>query len=435
MDLLKSIDELEACFDACERQVQAFVAEEGRFERLRREARQLLARFPDPQARPALFGVLFGVKDILNVEGLETRALSRLPVELFRGPEAKSVTRLKEAGALVLGKTVTTELGYFVPGPTRNPHNPGHTPGGSSSGSAAAVGAGLCSLALGTQTIGSLIRPAAFCGVVGFKPTYGRVSRAGMIPPLAPSLDHIGIFTPDVAGAKRAAPCLYRDWDGEIQPPNRPVLGIPDGSYLENAGQEALVHFEKACQSLQMAGFTIWRVPAMPDFSRIRERHHRIVAAEAARFHSAWFEEYAPLYSPNMTELIQRGQAVSDGELAAALEGRAQLRSELTGLMEAHAIDLWISPAAPGAAPLGLESTGDPVMNLPWSHAGLPTINLPSGLNDAGLPMGLQAIGRWYSDDRLLAWAEVLERELEWKRAWAFPCMESALAPVTTRSS
>ena len=130
MDLLKSIDELEACFDACERQVQAFVAEEGRFERLRREARQLLARFPDPQARPALFGVLFGVKDILNVEGLETRALSRLPVELFRGPEAKSVTRLKEAGALVLGKTVTTELGYFVPGPTRNPHNPGRTPGG-----------------------------------------------------------------------------------------------------------------------------------------------------------------------------------------------------------------------------------------------------------------------------------------------------------------
>src|SRR3972149_5612085 len=124
MDELKFIEEFEACFEACEREIQAFVAEEGRFERLRREIRQLLDRYPHPLARPPLFGVLFGVKDILNVAGIQTRAESQLPAALFHGPEAESVARLKAAGALVLGKTITTEFGYFVPGPTRNPYNP-----------------------------------------------------------------------------------------------------------------------------------------------------------------------------------------------------------------------------------------------------------------------------------------------------------------------
>ena len=427
MDELKYIEEFEACFEACEREIQAFVAEEGRFERLRREIRQLLDRYPHPLARPPLFGVLFGVKDILNVAGIQTRAESQLPAALFHGPEAESVARLKAAGALVLGKTITTEFGYFVPGPTRNPYNPEHTPGGSSSGSAAAVAAGLCSLALGTQTIGSIIRPAAFCGVVALKPTYSRVPSADMIPPLAPSLDSVGVFTPEVAGAGLAAPCLYDDWQLQRPAAGQPVLGIPEGSYLENASQEALVYFEEACQKLQTAGFTIKRVQAMPDFSQIRERHERIVAAEAARFHTAWIEAYGHLYSPRMVELIQQGQEVSDGELAAARAGRVRLRIELAGLMEAQAIDLWITPAAPGPAPYGLEATGDPVMNLPWSHAGLPTINLPSGLNADGLPMGLQVTGRWYADEALLAWAEALEKPLGWNQALELPCTQTAL--------
>jgi Asp-tRNA(Asn)/Glu-tRNA(Gln) amidotransferase A subunit family amidase len=427
MDLLGTIAELENCFDDCERQVQAFVPEEGRFERLRREAYQLLARFPDPQSRPELFGVLFGVKDILNVDGLETRAYCSLPVELFQGQEAESVTRMKRAGALVLGKTVTTEFGYVTPGPTRNPHNPEHTPGGSSSGSAAAVAAGLCPLAIGTQTIGSLIRPAAFCGVVGFKPTYGRVSKAGMIPPLAPSLDQVGIFTADVSAVKLAAPHLYPDWDVKLIVSKPPVLGIPEGDYLENASQEALAHFKQVCQRLGSAGFQIRHVHALPDFSQIRERHHLIVAAEAARFHTPWYEQYAPLYSPNMAELVRRGHGVGDGELSAALEGRDRFRSEISRLMRAQAIDLWISPATTGPAPAGLENTGDPVMNLPWSHAGLPVMNLPSGLNEAGLPLGLQVTGRWSAEEALLAWADGLERALEWQWAWTFPCNEAAL--------
>lgn len=415
MDLLNSLAELEARFAECEQQVQAFLPEAGRFARLRREARQLLDRYPDPQSRPALFGVLVGVKDIFHVAGFETRAGSRLPPGLFQGAEAASVSRLKAVGALVLGKTVTTEFAYFAPGPARNPHNPAHTPGGSSSGSAAAVAAGLCPLALGTQTIGSLIRPAAFCGVVGFKPTYGRISPAGVIP-LSASLDHVGFFAPDVAGAQRAAPCLYQDWRVGTPAPHAPVLGIPTGDYLEHAGAEALAHFESACQRLISAGFIIRRVPAMPDFALLQERHNLIVAAEAARFHAAWFEQYAPLYAARTAQLVRRGQAVSAGELADALAGRDRLRSELDELMDAHSIDLWISPAAPGPAPHGLESTGDPVMNLPWTHAGLPAINLPSSLNGAGLPMGLQVAGRWYADEHLLSWAGVLERALDWKR-------------------
>ncbi|MDQ3007957.1 MAG: amidase, partial [Chloroflexota bacterium] len=187
------------------------IPEEDRFGRLHEDAETLVLSYPDLITRPSLFGALVGVKDIFHVEGFVTQAGSRLLSGLLQGTEAKSVTRLKEAGALIFGKTVTTEFAYFFPGPTRNPHNPEHTPGGSSSGSAAAVAAGFCHMALGTQTIGSIIRPAAFCGVVGFKPTYDRISREGVIP-LSPSLDHIGFFTSDVETAKHAAAVLIGDW-------------------------------------------------------------------------------------------------------------------------------------------------------------------------------------------------------------------------------
>src|SRR5258706_4039005 len=171
--------------------VLSFIPEEERFVRLHKEADALLFTYPDIVNRPPLYGMLAGVKDIFHVDGFTTQAGSHLPFEIFQGNEAESVTKLKNAGALILGKTVTTEFAYFSPGPTRNPHHSEHTPGGSSSGSAAAVAAGFCQLALGTQTIGSIIRPAAFCGVVGVKPTYERISRACVIP-LSPMLELLG---------------------------------------------------------------------------------------------------------------------------------------------------------------------------------------------------------------------------------------------------
>ncbi len=406
--MLAEIDRIERQFDACEPEVLAFLPEEGRFDRLRREARQLLDRYPQPDQRPPLVGALVGIKDIFRVNGFPTRAGSRLPAELFAGDEAESVTRLKQAGALILGKTVSTEFAYFAPGPTRNPRNLQHTPGGSSSGSAAAVAAGLCSLALGTQTIGSIIRPAAFCGAVGYKPSYDRISRAGVIP-LSPSLDHVGLFATKVEDIASAARILVSDWRLEIGE-RRPILGVPEGWYVNSASEEGSRHFRSACRRLRAAGYEIKSVSAMPDFDEIRTRHNLIVAAEAARVHVDWFARYGDLYHPKTAELIRRGQTVSEEALTDALRGPLQLRRELGDLMAAHQIDLWITPATIGPAPLGLESTGDPVMNLPWTHSGLPAINLPCGTNETGLPLGLQVVGSWYQDEQLLAWAEDLER-------------------------
>jgi Asp-tRNA(Asn)/Glu-tRNA(Gln) amidotransferase A subunit family amidase len=412
---ISELDQVEAQFEAREPSVLAFMPEAGRFDRLRREARALLERFPDAATRPPLFGVLVGVKDIFHVDGFPTTGGSRLPPTALAGAEAESVTLLKKAGTLILGKTVSTEFAYFAPGPTRNPHNPDHTPGGSSSGSAAAVGAGLCPLALGTQTIGSITRPAAFCGVVGYKPSYDRISRAGVIP-LSPSLDHVGVFTAQVADAARAASVLCNDWKLEggswrvESGGRRPVLGVPEGAYLDCATEEGFAHFRSVYERLALAGYEIKPIRAMNDYAEIRERHYLIVAAEAARVHAEWFARYGELYHPKTADLIRRGQSIVDAALAEALRGREKLRSELTALMDQHGIDLWIAPAAPGAAPRGLDSTGDPVMNLPWTHSGLPTLTLPSGVNAAGLPLGLQLAGRWYADEALLAWANEIAR-------------------------
>ena len=406
-DLIDRIGEAQARFEAREPSIHAFLPEEGRFDRLREEAHGLGARFPGAGDRPPLFGVLVGVKDIFHVSGWPTRAGSRLPAEALAGPEAESVSRLKAAGALMLGKTVTTEFAHFMPGPTRNPHNLEHTPGGSSSGSAAAVAAGLCELALGTQTIGSIIRPAAFCGVVGLKPTFGRISTRGVIP-LAPSLDHVGCLAADVATAARAARVLYTAW-GVAHSSRRGVFGIPEGPYLDRVTSGTARWFEDVCAALSDSGYELRRVAAMADFEAIRERHAIILAGEAARVHASWFRDHAPLYGEKTADLIRRGQSVTREQLDAALAGRAAFRDALRRRMEDTGIDGWICPSAPGPAPRGLESTGDPVMNLPWTHAGLPAVGLPAGTDRTGLPMGLQVVAGWNADEWLLRQAESLQ--------------------------
>jgi Asp-tRNA(Asn)/Glu-tRNA(Gln) amidotransferase A subunit family amidase len=431
LSLTTYLEQLEAQFAVQEAQLQAFVPEEGRFERLRREAAALEARYLEPASRPPLYGVLIGVKDIFNVEGFLTRAGSGLPVDLLTGPEAESVTKLKQSGALILGKTVTTEFAYFAPGPTRNPCNLAHTPGGSSSGSAAAVGAGLCPLALGSQTIGSILRPASFCGVVGFKPSFGRISSAGVIP-FAVSLDHIGFFTRDVTGATLAAAVLCKNWGDEearlrleAQPEGtrgdgeakellnyRPVLGVPSGPYLQKASPEGLAHFYVTQKKLEQAGFEVRPVEVMPNFEQIASQHQALAAGEAALVHRDWYAQFSALYHPKTAGLIERGQQVSPEQLTTCRVGREQLRQELITLMAEHGISAWISPAAVGAAPASLESTGDPIMNLPWTYAGLPAISLPSGFSENGLPLGLQLVAGWYEDEKLLRWAEQIAQAL-----------------------
>jgi len=443
MPLDEYLDELAALVGRREPEVLALLPEDGRFDRLRREAADLLRRYPEPATRPPLFGALLGVKDIFRAGDFPTRAGTDLPPELFAGPEASSVTALLAAGALLLGKTVTTEFAYFAPGPTRHPLSAAlgadYTPGGSSSGSAAAVAAGFCDLALGTQTIGSVIRPAAFCGVVGFKPTFGRVPVDGIIP-LAPSADTVGWFARTVAEVARAAAVLLDDrpptTDDSQKPPTlvgyppsvissgrgQPSavgglspgvrLGIPAGPYLARASAEALAHFDVVCDRLRDAGHDVRPVPAMPDFDAIYQRHNDLVAAEAARTHAAWFPVYRDHYHPKTADLIRRGQGVSDDDYRRAVAGREQLRETLYDLMARHGLDAWIAPAATGPAPRGLASTGDPVMALPWTHAGLPAIALPAGANALGLPLGVQLVGRFGADEALLAAALSVEAEL-----------------------
>lgn len=409
-------EQLEAAFEERESLVQAFLPEEQRFARLQADYEALEERYPDRETRPPLFGLPVGVKDIFHADGFETHAGSQLPAIRLAGQQAASVTQMKDAGALVLGKTVTTEFAYFAPGPTRNPHNQDHTPGGSSSGSAAGVAAGLAPMAFGTQTVGSINRPAAFCGVVGFKPSYGRISTAGVIP-LAPSLDHVGTFTADVGGTLAVAPLLLSDWKpedldlGDLAP-GTITLGIPRGPYMQGAVEEAIAHFESVRTRLERGGLRMIDVPAMADYAEISERHYLILAVEAAAVHKEWFDKYGELYSPKTAELIGKGREISGAQLASALEGRGQLREQLQALTEEYRIDAWISPAAPGPAPEGIESTGDPAMNLPWTHSGLPTIGLPSGWSANELPLGIQLTGSWYGDERLLAEAVAVERAL-----------------------
>ena len=415
VDLHAAIDALAARFAEREDAVRAFLPEEGRWARLHREADALLAGWSaDAAMRLPLLGVLLGVKDVFRVDGFPTGAGSRLPPELFDGSEAPSVTALRAAGALVVGKTVSTEFAYFAPGPTTNPHDAERTPGGSSSGSAAAVGAGLCDLALGTQTIGSISRPASYCGVVGFKPTFGRVSTEGVIP-LATSLDHVGCFSPNVAGARAAAevwlgssPAAVTESRGK-----RPCLAVPIGPYMERADDDGRAHFGAAIERLRGAGYDIIDVPAMDDFSDIEARHRRIVAAEAAAVHALWFEPHRALYAPQTVELVERGRSIPPEQLRADLEGRGALRQQLEALLDRRACDLWLTPAARGAAPLGLGSTGDPVMNLPWTHAGLPTVALPAGRAvGSRMPIGIQLAARAGADLALLDTALDLERAL-----------------------
>jgi Asp-tRNA(Asn)/Glu-tRNA(Gln) amidotransferase A subunit family amidase len=407
--------------DAVESDVRAWVGGPKGRDWLTAEAAALAERHPDVNDRPPLYGVPVGVKDVFHVDGLPTRAGSELPPGELAGSEAAVVMALRRAGAIVMGKTVTTEFAYFEPGPTRNPHDLAHTPGGSSSGSAAAVAAGMCPLALGTQTIGSVVRPASFCGVVGFKPSYGRIPTDGVVP-LSPSLDHVGLFTRDVAGMRLAADVCVDGWEpidepGDADDPSDadlPVLGVPDGAYLAQASDAGCDAFEGHLAALDAAGFEIRRVrvDAFERIDEINERHTDLMAAEAALAHRGSFAAYPDRYADSTAGLLREGREVSVGRVADARAGRIELRKSLAETATEHGIDVWISPGAPGPAPEGIDTTGDPVMNLPWTHAGVPAVAIPGGTVD-GLPVGVQCTASFGDDERLLRWAASIVGAIE----------------------
>lgn len=406
-----------------ESDVQAFVPEEDRWSRVADRVEEVDTD-PTPRgfgtdevagedAMAPLAGVPVGVKDIFNVDGVPTRAGSTLPSSAFEGPESAAWRRLADAGAVMFGKTVTTEFAYFATGPTANPHDTARTPGGSSSGSAAAVAAGEVPLALGTQTVGSVIRPAAFCGVVGVKPSFGRIPVEGVVP-VSPSLDHVGFFTQDVAGARLAADVLCDDWTSVPTPSERPTLGVPSEAYVEQAEAVGVERFERQVDALVDAGYEVERTDVLAGIDDVNESHRRLMAAEMALVHHeyGWLPEYEDEYAPETIEMIEGGVDVSAPTIGEDRGRRLDLRERLHAEMDRHGVDVWVSPAAPGPAPEGLDDTGDPTMNLPWTNSGLPTVTLPVDETAEGLPLGLQCSARFGADETLLGWAELLAADL-----------------------
>lgn len=411
LNLHPYLDQMLARIDSVEPTLQSLLPEAERSSRLHRDADALLALYPDPANRPPLFGALVGVKDIIHADGFVTQAGTQVPSELLAGPQAAVVTQLKQLGALIVGKTVTTEFAYFEPGPTRNPHNLEHTPGGSSSGSAAAVAAGLCHLSLGTQTVGSVIRPAAFCGIVGFKPSYDRINTAGMLY-FSRTVDHLGLFTQDVAGMQEAAKSLLRDWRSGLGELRRPVLAVPAGPYLAQMERDAMLAFEEHVRRLAWAGYTVVRIAEFGDIKALDERHQNLIAAEFAQEHRALYADYPDRYRPRSAALIEKGRKITSEQVEAGRASCQELRSRIHAQMDKHEVDLWLTPAATGPAPAGIHATGNPAMNMPWTHAGLPTLTLPAGKAENGLPLGVQFSARFGMDEELLAWAQALERSL-----------------------
>jgi len=407
-DLVAYADEMCDRLETLDSRIEAMLPEPERRRRLRSEAKSLQTRYPEPASRPPLYGALVAVKDIFHVSGFVTKAGSVIPPELFAGPEATCVRMLRDAGALILGKSVTTEFAYFEPGPTRNPHNLSHTPGGSSSGPAAAVAAGLCSLSIGTQTIGSVIRPAAFCGVIGFKPTLYRIATEGLVY-FSRTLDQIGFFTQDLAGAELAASVLCESWKPAPAPATLPVLGVPIGPYLQQTEPEGLEAFEQHLSKLEARGCKIKQVPALSHIADLNTLHRRMVFAEFAREHAKIYAIHAPRYRKRTAEIIEIGKTVSEQELASAKANCSALRQDLETTMARADIDLWVTPSALGPAPEGIHATGDPNMNLPWTHAGMPAITLPAGKAKNGLPLGLQFVAPFGADEKLVAWCRALE--------------------------
>lgn len=411
LSLTALIDQALRRIDEVNPLVRAMLPDPRQRERLAAEARTIAERWPNPDERPPLYGALVAVKDIFNVDRMPTRAGSAVPPESFSGREADVVARLRDAGSLVLGKAVTTEFAYFASGATANPHHREHTPGGSSSGSAAAIAAGMAPLALGSQTVGSVVRPASFCGVVGFKPSYDRIPTGGTLY-YSPSVDTIGFFVSSVADAVLSASTLLLGWrEGEDTEAQAPRIGIPVGAFLEQAGPEMHGALDEAAKRLRGAGMAVEEVMTLHDIADINVRHRHLTTYEFAETHRERYAKYGAMFRPESAQLYEAGLSISAADAEAGRASRIALRQRLHERMDRAGIDVWLAPSAVGPAPASLRTTGEPAMNLPWTHAGMPVISLPFGDVD-GLPLGLSLIGRFGHDETLLGQAVMVESAL-----------------------
>jgi Asp-tRNA(Asn)/Glu-tRNA(Gln) amidotransferase A subunit family amidase len=361
--------------------------------------------------RGPLHGVPVGVKDIIDTADMPTGYGS--PIWRGHRParDAACVALVREAGAVVLGKTVTTELAYFSPGRTANPHDLGRTPGGSSSGSAAAVADHMVPVAFGTQTAGSIIRPAAFCGVVGYKPSFGTISRSGVLL-FAESLDTVGALARSVADAALLASVAASRPDLLVPDAPGPVprVGVHRTAAWELLSAGSRVAVTDAARRLALAGADVADAALPAWFAELPGAQATVMAFEAARSFAPERREHGARLSPQLRALLDDGAGRSPAEYLDALALAQAGRQELAALFERH--DLILTPSAPGEAPAGLGSTGDPRFNRTWTLLGTPCVHLPTGSGEAGLPVGVQLVGRTGDDARLLATAAWVERQL-----------------------
>lgn len=414
--LLQRIDSLEPSLQAWVTIDRGAVLEEAR-----RQEKEIARG----KTRGPLHGIPIGVKDIFYTAGLKTTGGSKIFENFIPDHDATSVARLKKAGAIVLGKTATTEFAYADPAPTRNPWNREHTPGGSSSGSAAAVATCMCPAALGTQTAGSVLRPAAYCGVVGMKPTYGRISRYGVFP-LGYTLDHVGFLTRTVEDAAillgvlagsdphdpTASPEPVPDYLRSCKSLRRPPrVGIIREYYQEKSEEEVWRHTEKVLMQLKKAGAPVEEVKMPPSFAAVQDAQRVIMRVEGASFHQKLLEKHRDLYRPKLRELVEIGLLIPSVDYLRAQKVKRQFRDQMDRVLERF--DCLFTPAVSSPAPPGLSSTGDPHFQAPWSLSGLPAIGLPTGLASQGLPLGIQLVGAAFAEGRLLAAACWCEKVLQ----------------------
>ena len=358
-----------------------------------------------------MHGVPFVIKDIIDTDDMPT-GWGFAPYDGRQSSRnAGCVAQLIEAGAIPLGKTVTTEMAYFQPGKTANPRNTTHTPGGSSSGTAAAVADFMAPIGFATQTAGSIIRPASFCGVVGYKPTLGAFDMSGIMP-LSKNLDAVGLMARSVADIILGRSVLAGDGGthknqnvGQV-----PRIGLMREPHWQQASEAMRENCEQAAKSLASQGAEVRELPAPPVFAGLAEAQKKIMAYEIALSRSHEYETYYDVLSAHYRGLIEDGRAVSDDDYRHALELAQEGMRAAARIFEE--VDVILTPAAPDEAPEGLASTGDPIFNRIWTLLQLPCVSLPYGVGPKDLPLSVQLVGCYKLDAQLLEFCTWIENEL-----------------------
>lgn len=379
------------------------------------EARQLETEARRKQFRGPLHGVPIGVKDIFYTRNLRTTMGTSAFADFVPTYDASVVKKLRHAGAIILGKCVTTVLIFLDPGPTRNPWNTNHTPGGSSSGSAASVAARMCPASIGSQTVGSVGRPGAYNGIVSMMPTQSRVSMEGAFP-LAWSLDHVGLFTRAVSDVK---PLLESLSDSplpghrKITSPQKFRIGVVRDFFYDKGDGQTRDQLERLASKLASAGFHVEEA-VMPGIFNLHQPILRtIVRSEAATVHSKLIADKPEAYGPKLRDLVQLGKLIEATDYLRARRMRRLYQREMTRLFD-H-FDVLLTPAAPGPAPEGIGATGDPVMQAAWTLADFPTMTLPLALASNGMPLGVQLSSAPLHEGLLLEVAKAVEDIIEFR--------------------